>query len=87
MFGIVMAACTESDAPTGDAALLTPAPIGGGYCCPIETIMCNCFHHGGWVPERDLEACPRICDMGAGGAYREPDAHGCQVQKIPTSCL
>ena len=87
------ASCGADDGPapnpSPDAATsaLMPAPTGGGFCCPIAMPSCDCFGNGGWVATDELDACPRICDLGPQGAYYETDEHGCQSLQSPSSCL
>lgn len=86
---LVLAACNSDDeAPTIDAGSgLSPAPSGGGFCCPIDPITCNCFRHGGWVEADDLASCPQICDLAPPGTHMVADSHGCLHLEGPTSCL
>ncbi len=83
--GVGAAACAADSAPGGSG--LQPAPTGGGYCCPVESITCDCFRNGGWVAVDDLEQCPRLCDLAPPGSRLTPDEHGCPELTGPTSCL
>lgn len=84
-----LAACEASGPPPVDAAGtgLARAPIGGGYCCPIDPVTCNCFRNGGWTDLDDLESCPQICDLAPVETRITPDEHGCDRLTGPRSCL
>lgn len=83
---LLLAAC-DGDAPGVDAAgTLPPAPIGGGFCCPIEGQTCDCHRNGGWTDVNDVATCPGICDQ-APDTTTAPDLHGCDQQTSPHSCL
>lgn len=65
---------------------ITPAPIGGGFCCPIDPETCNCFRNGGWIENRD-DMCPSICDLAPVNTRITTDEHGCESLSGPESCL
>jgi hypothetical protein len=70
---------------TGPGSGLRPAPMGGGFCCPIETPSCNCFRNGGWAPEDDLNRCGGTCDL-APPMEIILESHGCEVLTGPNAC-
>ncbi|WP_257456172.1 hypothetical protein [Archangium lipolyticum] len=72
----------RGDGGMGDGgSTLQAAPMGGGFCCPIETPSCSCFRTGGWVATDDISKCDGICD-GAPPYTRTVDSHGCEVVAI-----
>lgn len=89
-----LAACTEhgegGQFPDPDADIeegITPAPRGGGFCCPIiDEFTCNCYRNGGWI-QRATDMCPQICDQAPEDLSIITDDHGCQSQVGPHSCL
>jgi hypothetical protein len=84
----LLAACDGSGQglPDGAESGITPAPHGGGYCCPIDESTCNCFRNGGWIADA-TDMCPSICDLAPVDTYVTTDDHGCQQLQGPTSCL
>ncbi len=72
--------------PDGREKGITPAPIGGGFCCPIEEVTCDCFRNGGWI-QRETDMCPAICDLAPINTSISVDEHGCQQLFGPDSCL
>jgi hypothetical protein len=81
------AACAGDDGSGPAESILPRAPIGDGFCCPIDQIECDCFRNGGWVAVDDLEQCRRICDLAPPETRIAPDEHGCPVLTGPISCL
>lgn len=65
---------------------LTPAPRGGGFCCPIDFQTCDCFRNGGWVAH-STDMCPSVCDLAPSRTRIEEDDHGCDTLTGPDSCL
>lgn len=65
---------------------ITPAPRGGGFCCPIDPETCNCFHNGGWI-QKATDMCRAICDMAPVNTRITVDEHGCESLNGPESCL
>ncbi len=65
---------------------ITPAPFGGGFCCPIDPQTCDCFRNGGWIANR-TDMCPGICDQAPVNTRLVTDQHGCQTLEGPESCL
>src|SRR5687767_11647295 len=62
----------------GHGPVLGPAPIGFGFCCPVDQQpSCACFRNGGWLPTDSPELCrPAVCDLGP--PYEShADDHGC----------
>jgi hypothetical protein len=92
MFAIsTLVACNERGMggwpPDGDVEEgLTPAPRGGGFCCPIDPATCNCFRNGGWIAN-ETDMCPGICDLAPTRTRIVTDDHGCQMLEGPESCL
>jgi hypothetical protein len=87
----ILAACSDDavdagaiDAGQPDGSGLAAAPIGGGYCCPIDMMTCNAYHIGGWAAHDDLDECLQIWDYG-GGPIRI-DEHGCQYVESSGGC-
>jgi hypothetical protein len=65
---------------------ITPAPRGGGFCCPIDPGTCNCFRNGGWI-SNEADTCPAICDLAPVNTRITSDEHGCESLSGPESCL
>jgi hypothetical protein len=92
---VVLAACGKEQGepadggeglPDGAETGITPAPHGGGYCCPIDSGTCNCFRYGGWI-EKATDLCPKICDLAPEETSISMDQHGCAVLGGPRSCI
>lgn len=99
LFGIgTLAACEggkggrfpDADVGAIDGSIIeegiTPAPRGGGFCCPIDPQTCNCFRNGGWI-EQETDLCPAICDLAPVNTSITIEEHGCEVLSGPESCL
>ena len=65
---------------------ITPAPHGGGFCCPIDLESCNCFRNGGWIGKA-TDMCPTLCDLAPVNTRITSDEHGCESLSGPESCL
>lgn len=68
------------------ASRLPPAPMGGGFCCPVDpTPNCHALPAGGWVAVDDPSRCSHVAD--AAPPYQSSlDEHGCEVLSSSNFC-